>query len=434
MRTAIALALLFSAAACSRPAPERLQMQFSRAAAAGVSSTTREDLNRTIAEMRPRLAAGSSNTTAAVTLADALLRQTRVSGNAALAAEAERVLLAVLARDPDRYDARRMLAAVHLSEHRFRDALSDAGRCLTIRRDDEWVYGVIGDANIELGNYPEAFDAFDRMNATKPTAAGYARASYARELQGDLPGALRFMQMATEATTPRDVESLAWHHGQLGHLYLELGRLADAEREYSHANYVFPGHPFAIDGLARVAAASGAYPRALQFVQTRLQDRPLPADFALAGDLLAALGRGDEAERHYRLAEALWRSDVPEPSRLARFLAERGRSLEDAVRLAESAFADRRDIFTADALAWAYFQTGRIDRAQAAIKGALRTGTRDRIVLYHAAAIEHAAGHRDAAIHLAAQSLENAPRFDLIAAPAAAALARTIGQPQLALR
>jgi tetratricopeptide (TPR) repeat protein len=179
---------------------------------------------------------------------------------------------------------------------------------------------------------------------------------------------------------------------------------------------------------------AGEYRRALNLLQARLQDRPLPADFALAGDLFAAIGRADEAERHYRLAEALWRSDVPEPSRLARFLAERGRNLEDAVRLAESTFADRRDIFTADARAWAYFQTGRLDRAQAAIKDALRTGTRDRIVLYHAAAIEHAAGHRDAAARLVAKSLENAPRFDLIAAPAAAALARTISQPQLARR
>ena len=112
----------------------------------------------------------------------------------------------------------------YLSQHRFSDALREAQRCQAMRADDAWVYGVIGDAHVERGEYDAAFDAFDRMAALKPTAASYARVSYARELQGDLREALRAMQMATEATSPHDPESLAWHHAQLGHLYLEMGR------------------------------------------------------------------------------------------------------------------------------------------------------------------------------------------------------------------
>ena len=73
-----------------------------------------------------------------------------------------------------------------------------------MRADDAWVYGVIGDAHVERGEYDAAFDAFDRMAAIKPTAAAYARVAYARELQGDLPGALRTMQMAAEATSAHD--------------------------------------------------------------------------------------------------------------------------------------------------------------------------------------------------------------------------------------
>jgi tetratricopeptide (TPR) repeat protein len=286
---------------------------------------------------------------------------------------------------------------------------------------------VIGDAHVELGEYDQAFDAFDRMNALKPTAGSYARASYARELQGDLPEALRLMQMAAEATPRDDRESLAWHRAELGHLFLEMGRLRDARREFEHAEWVFPGHPLASAGLARVEAAGGHYARALAIVQARLSELPGPADHAFAGDLLSTLGRPDEAERHYRLAESAWQTRVPEPTVLARFLAERGRNLNDALRLAEMVSAERRDIFTADALAWARFRLGRLEGARTAIRDALRTGTRNRVILFHAAAIEHALGHDAAARPLVARSRDAAPRFDLVAAPAAAALAARLG-------
>jgi tetratricopeptide (TPR) repeat protein len=372
--------------------------------------------------MQARLVKTPGDPRAAVTLADALLRQTRVTGNAGLAARAEAALKEILKRDPEQYDARRMLAATYLSQHRFHEALAQAEACRQVHRDDAWLEGAIGDAHLELGEYAEAFDAFDRMVTLKPNAASYARASYARELQGDLPGALKLMQMAAEATGPQDPESLAWHYAQLGHLNLELGRVDAAEREFRHAEYAFPNHPFARAGLARVAMTRGQYAEALAILAVPDGQLPVAADLALTGDLLTALGRADEAERTYRLAEAAWQSDAPEPSRLARFLAERGRRPADAVRIAEQAAATRHDIFTDDALAWAYFQTGQIDRARAAIAQALRTGSRDRIIRYHAAAIAQAAGDLPAARMFVAEALDGALRFDLIAAPAALAL------------
>ena len=78
----------------------------------------------------------------------------------------------------------------------------------------------------------------------------------------------------------------------------------------------------------------------------------------------------------------------PEPARMARFLADRGRT-EEAIRLAEVAMTERRDIFTADALAWAYFRAGRLEDARRTMGEARRTGTRDREILRHAKAMGH---------------------------------------------
>jgi tetratricopeptide (TPR) repeat protein len=391
---AFAAALAVATGACSKLIDYARSGPATRQAASitpllgtGHVSTSRQDLERTIARMREKVAAAPGDAPAAVMLADALLRQTRVSGNAGLANQAERVLLAVLERDGERYDARRMLAATYLSQHRFADALREAERCRAIRSDDAWVWGVIGDAHIERGEYNAAFDAFDRMAAIKPTAAAYARVSYARELQGDLPGALRTMRMAAEATSAHDPESLAWHHAQLGELHLAMGQLADARREFLAASHAFPGHPFAQAGLARVAEAGGDLRTALDIVMAMLETSPTPADLAYSGDLMARLGQAEAAERQYRLAEAVWRTDAPEPSRLARFLAEHGRRLEEAIAIGEKARIDRNDIFTADALAWAYFQTGQIDKARTMIALALRTGTHDRTIRAHAAEI-----------------------------------------------
>jgi tetratricopeptide (TPR) repeat protein len=393
---------------------------------ASPSSTSRADLDRTIETMSARLTRNPADDRSAFSLADALLRETRVTGNAGLAVRAEAVLRALLKVHPDSYNARQMLGAVYLSQHRFREAIETAQRCQQDRPNDAWVYGVLGDAHLELGEYDAAFAAFDRMSALRPNAASYARASYARELQGDLSGAMTDMRMATDATSAEDPESLAWHHAQLGHLFFEMGRLDDAAREYAHADYVFPGHPFASEGLARVKAARGDYAGALAIVTGELATAPTPAGAALAGDLLAAEGRAEDAEREYRLAEAAWTSDAPDPSKLARFMAERRREPAQAVAMAERASADRQDIFTDDALAWAYFESGDLAKAKAASDLALRTGSRDREIRYHAAAIANARGQTADARRYLDAALSGSPRFDLISAPAAAALRKTL--------
>jgi tetratricopeptide (TPR) repeat protein len=426
--------LILAAAGCARHDADADAGLAVRLRAEQAVSTSRDALTRTIAEGRAQLMRDPDDAGTAVTLADALLRHTRVTGHAGLSVEAGDVLRGVLRDDPDSYEARRMLGSVYLSLHRFRDALREATACLTVRPDDAFVLGVLGDAHLELGEYDQAFAAFDRMNQAKPTAASYARASYARELQGDLVEATRFMQMALEATAPQDSESVAWHRAQIGHLYLIRGRLDEARREFAHAEFVFAGHPFASAGLARVAAASGDLRGALTILERRLSENPLPDDFALAGDVFAALGQPDAAERHYRLAEAAWRSDVPEPARLARFMAERHRRLDEALDLAEATFAERRDIYTADALAWTLFQQGQVDRAEVVMAEALRTGTADRVTLYHAAAIAHAKGDITRARTLARRAVTDAPGFDLIAGPAAARLIETTGPARSAAR
>lgn len=355
--------------------------------AAGAPATTRDGLARRIAEMDSRLSARPNDVGAAVLLADALIRQTRVTGDAGLTVQAERVLMNALREDPANYDVLRMQSSLYLSQHRFPDAAAVAEHCRALRPDDPVNYGVLGDAHLELGDYDEAFDAFDRMMQLRPGAASYARVAYARELQGNLTGALESMRLAAEASEGGDVEAIAWYHSQVGELYLKLDKPIDAMREFSTASSAFPGHPFAVVGYAKALETTGRRAEARALLEDLARKSPTPDVHARLGDLLAAEGRAKEAGREYALAEAAWRSDAPEPKNLARFLAEHGERLDEAVKIAEDAAKVRHDIFTQDALAWAYFRAGRTTDAKRTIRLALRTGTRDRDILRHAEVI-----------------------------------------------
>jgi tetratricopeptide (TPR) repeat protein len=387
----------------------------------GGAPTSRDGLSQTIAALERRVGDEPGNGVAAARLADALLRQARATGNGGLAIQAEAALRTAIAAAPS-YEAQRMLGAVLASQHRFRDAIAAAEQARAAEPADAWNDGVIGDAHLELGEYEAAFTAFDAMMRKRPSAAAYGRASYARELQGDLAGALRLMQMALDATSGHDPESQAWHHAQLGELHFALGHFADAEREFRHALFSFADHPLAVAGLARLDAARGDLPAAVAGYAKLEAAAATPEYLARMAEIEQALGRPADAARHFDLAEQGWRTDMPEPAHLSRLLARDAARAAEALAVAEQAATIRQDIFTMDAVAWAAFRAGKLARAVEASRLALRTGTRDRSLLYHAAAIAAAAGDRGRARTLVAQALDGNPTFDIVLAPEAQAL------------
>jgi len=355
----------------------------------GAPPTSLAGLRERISAMESRVRESPRDTGAALLLADALLRQARATAEGRHANRAAEVLQSVLATDPGQYDALRLLGAIHLSRHRFAEALTTGRRARDARPDDAWNYGVIGDALTELGDYDAAFDAFDRMASLRPNADAYARISYGRELRGDLTGALDAMQMAAEATSAHDLEAKAWYASQTGELMLKLRRLADAEREFRRAAFFFPSYPHAIVGLAKATAASGDAERALTILREQLERTPTLDIAARIGDLYSARGDAAEAEHYYELAETLGGPPAvqTEPA-LAAFLADRRRKPSLALQIAQAVAATRHDIFTEDALAWALFENGRLEEARALSARALRTGTRDERILAHAAVLQ----------------------------------------------
>jgi tetratricopeptide (TPR) repeat protein len=104
----------------------------------------------------------------------------RETGDPSFLPLSERALRDALDARPRDAAATIGLGNLSLIRHDFRGALA-LGR--EARRRAPFAarpYGVIGDALVELGRYPQAFAAFDRMTAVRPSLASYARVAYAR--------------------------------------------------------------------------------------------------------------------------------------------------------------------------------------------------------------------------------------------------------------
>ena len=86
------------------------------------------------------------------------------------------------------------LGSLALTQHEFRRALQLGRRAQGLAPYSAGPYGIVGDALVELGRYRQAFASFEKMSALKPNVASYARIAYARELLGDVDGAVAAMR------------------------------------------------------------------------------------------------------------------------------------------------------------------------------------------------------------------------------------------------
>lgn len=422
------LAVVFSIRAVSRraaPQPvEERRAEAPAAANAPRASPADAQISRTqsLIERAPNAPEGYNQ------LCAAFMQKARETGDFSFNRRAEAALERSLKVAPDNYDALKLSAKLALANHRFAEALDIARRSIEQRPRDFEMYGVITDAHVELGNYPQAVEAADAMAKLRPYTGSYARISYLRSLRGDAPGAIEAMRLAQQAAGDR--ESVAWCSVHLGDELLNAGRRAEAEHEYDRALFTFPDYHLALAGKARARIAAGDMETALELYR-RAQERVPTPDVAIAlGKLYDRLGRHEEAGRQYDLVEFIERSGPAGADTYSRqmavFWADRGIKLDEALAVARRERAARSDIYTSDALAWCLYKKGELDAARQAIEEALRLGTRDAGINYHAGMIYQSLGDRQRAARHLNLALEINPMFDVLQADVARQTLRTL--------
>lgn len=366
-------------------------------------------------------------------LAAAYMDRARATADISWYARAEAACARSLEAAPGNYEALRLRAWILAGEHRFVEAEGAARRAIARRPRDPWNYGTLGDALIEMGDYDGATDAFQKMVDLRPDTASYARGAYLRELLGDTDGAMALMGRAASSADPFDPEKGAWCLAQLASLKFSRGDLQGAAFDYERARVLSPESYLPLAGLARVRAALGRLEEAADLYARALAAAPFPAIAAEYGDLLARLGRNAEARRQYDLVEAIGRIQKGATGlfdrQVAMFRADHDLDPEGALDATERELVTRKDIYGYDAVAWCALKAGRIGRARGAMALALRLGTRDAVLHYHAGMIALAAGSRaEAALELR-RALRINPHFDLAGAEKARGTLRALCAP-----
>ncbi|MEO7118659.1 MAG: tetratricopeptide repeat protein [Candidatus Limnocylindrales bacterium] len=369
------------------------------------------------------------NQEALLLLGLAYYQHARETADATDYARAEQAFDRLLELVPDSAEAIIGKATIALARHDFTGALALGQQALALTQVSR-VYGVIADAQVELGLYDDAVASVQQMVNTRPDLSSYSRVSYLRELYGQLDGAIDAMEQAVQAGGPA-TENTEYVRVLLGNLWFLKGDLEKAEASYAGSLARSPGYVFALAGLGRVKAARGDLDGAIALFQEAADRVPFAEFLILLGETQQAAGKTAEAEATYayvRDIQGLFKANgVDTDVDLALFDAEHGTDPAAAVTLARPAYERAPNFRGADALAWALYKDGQLDEARQRAEEALQLGTLDPLYLYHAGMIAVAQGDVDKAREWLTAALSMNPDFSPLHAPRAQAALDALG-------
>lgn len=380
-------------------------------------SRTSSSAETQIQTLQDRLRTDPNDWQAYSQLGLAYLQKARETGDPSYYEKTDEALDKALALQSDDYASISAKGALALARHQFHAALEWGEQAKQVNPDRTYAYGVIADAQIELGHYDEAIETLQTMVDLRPDMSSYSRVSYIRELHGDVEGALEMMQRAVESGVP-NAENTAWVRTQLANLYFNKGDLEQAEIEYQLTLQNRPDYVYALAGLGRVRAAQGNMDEAIKLLNQAVAIMPMPEFVITLADLYQATGQEEAASQQYKLLATIEKlhsaNGVDMDMEIALFNADHDQSLKETVELARKAYTNRPSIHGADVLAWALYKTGDYQEAQKYSEQALQLGTQDALKLFHGGMIALELGNKAQAREHLEQALAINPHFSIL--------------------
>lgn len=363
-----------------------------------------------------------TNDAAWARLGAAYVEQARRTADPTLYARAEEAFARSLELRPEDNDAALTgQASLAAARHQFAEALALTDRALAVNGYGATAYAVRTDALVELGRYDEARAALSRMLELRPGLEAFSRASYVRELSGDVDGARMALERALQSAT--SAADQAFLHHLLGELAWNTGDLAAARVAYEAGVAADPSAFAPRAGRAKVLAAEGELDASVAEYRAVVAAMPQPEYLVQLGELLEASGRTEQAQEQYDVVRAISRLFAANgqvvDAELALFQADHG-SPAEALASAQALHQAGPDaIFAQDAVAWALHASGRSAEALPLARAAVRTGLPLPVLHYHLGVVEAAVGERDAARTSLQRALALNPVFSPMHAPRA---------------
>ena len=353
-----------------------------------------------------------------ISLANLFIMEARTTGNYTYYDKAAmKNIDNVLKIDAQNFEALTLKSLLYLSQHHFADGLAMATKAQNINPYNAFVYGILVDGNVEMGNYDSAVANAEKMMSIRPDLRSYARASYLREIYGDYPGAIEAMKLAVDAGVAGD-ESTEWCRVQLGHLYENSGDNKNAEMNYTIALDNRKNYAYALAGMARIALSNKNYDKAINYYK---QADSLVNDFSFKEELVDVYqltGQKDKAaaisktvidEMNKNAASAA--SDENIGHYADRELAYAYLKINEVDKALDHALAEYnrrpKNIDANETLAWVYYQKGAYAKAIPYMRVALKTNSKNPVLLCRAGLIYEKTGDKVKAKEYLEQAFKN---------------------------
>lgn len=323
--------------------------------------------------------------------------------------------------------AQMTLASTHLAYHEFEAALAREREAVRGEPSNVAAVAQIASLQMELGHYDRARAALDAIprNARENPAVD-AVAARLDELTGQLSRARSRIDAAIrtiDGDTGASAYDRSWYHFRAGQLAFESGDAAGALDAFDLSLADFPNNAATLMWEARVYRAQGRWKQSLDAATRSADLYPLPQTLGYKADAQRALGDDAGARETDALIDAERRLfDVRgvNDRLLALYYAERRTHLSNALVAARSDYHRRGDeIYADDTMAWVLAALGRWPEARVFAQRAVRLGTQDADVQYHAAVVALHTGHRREGMMRLRAALHMNPDFDPFDAPAA---------------
>ncbi len=367
-----------------------------------------------IATARRQIEADPNKFQAYNNLALALGQRARETANPAHYQEAEKALATGLHLAPQDFQLEKTQAALLLGRHKFAQAREKA-RALNLHSpDDVTTYGSIAEADIALGDYPDAEKSAQWMlNLLPNNVPGLLIASQLRSLYGDPEGALELLNRAYTETSPTEIEELAWIANQIASVEIDSGHLEAAGQVLDRAGQIFPAYPYTLDNLARVKLGLHSPSDAIALLHEEERIAPDAHVLYRLARAQELAGNSSEAAAAFSSFEAAAKAQINEPANANRelilYYAGSGNNAPEALRLAQHEMSLRHDVITLDAFAWALYKNGRYAEADVQMGKALAVGVRSAELFDHAGNIALKLNNQSAADRYFEASLQADP-------------------------
>src|SRR5437899_1762247 len=212
---------------------------------------------------------------------------------------------------------------------------------------------------------------------------------------------VNYYAQAEEAVQQSSALSPGNFDGARTHVWLLLGKTAEAEKYLQQALTLLPGYHYALGNLAKVRIQQKRYDEAVQLLQQRYEAAPHAENLFDLAEALRLAGRSEDAKKAFAEFEqkSLLETNRGDNSNreLIFYYADYAHEALKALEVAKREFARRHDVYTLDSYAWALHVNGQDQEARKQIEAALAVGLRDAKLIRHAGEIALATGDRAAA-------------------------------------